>query len=760
MSDTYDLHNLGWHSFQQLCLTITREILGQTVESFLDSSDAGKDGAFAGTWNSVKGESLSGRFVIQCKFTSKRDKTLGKSDIADEVEKARQLVKAGRCDSYILMTNAGVSGATTESLEDLFKAAGVEHFRSFGSTWICQQIKENKRLRMLVPRIYGLGDLSQILDERAYLQAKALLASLREELSKVVLTAAYRRAAEALNKHGFVLLVGEPAAGKTTIAAMLSVGALDQWGASTLKLDTAHKIVERWNPDEPSQFFWIDDAFGVLQYESSLVHEWNHALPQVRAMLRKGAKIVMTSRDYIYNRARNDLKEGAFPLFQESQVVIDVRDLTTEEKQQILYNHIKLGKQKRAFRKAIKPHLIYIANHSRFVPETARRLSDPVFTKGLTLTDAELNDFVNKQERFLQEVITGLDADSKAALALIYMRDGSLESPVELEDSEREALERLGSGLGKCITALDSLNGSLVQFVNLEGNAIWRFKHPTIGDAYAALLLRRPEWLGIYVRGAPLDKLLGQITCGEVGLEKAVILPKTLFPLILRRLDETASVTQHKTAWLRDWHSRHRVDDFLASRCSVEFLTEYLRRHENVFERVSRPGLSLNAVSEVDLAVRLNQLGLLPEEYRERFVRTVVEYTIQGDDFYAIESRGIQGIFTPDELATLHDRVRRELVPNLADVRRNWQSNYDTDRSPDDHMQPLLDGFLQLKRTFAGNRKVIQAIDREIELANDWIADKSSEEPERDRPVRKFGDVNSPEQPIPSSRSLFDDIDE
>jgi hypothetical protein len=40
----YDLHILGWHSFQQLCLTITREILGQTVESFLDSSDAGKDG--------------------------------------------------------------------------------------------------------------------------------------------------------------------------------------------------------------------------------------------------------------------------------------------------------------------------------------------------------------------------------------------------------------------------------------------------------------------------------------------------------------------------------------------------------------------------------------------------------------------------------------------------------------------------------------------------------------------------------------------
>ncbi|MGB7465026.1 MAG: hypothetical protein WBW14_19180 [Candidatus Acidiferrum sp.] len=89
----YDLYNLGWHSFQELRLTITREILGQTVESFLDSSDAGKDGAFAGTWVSTKGEALSGRFVIQCKFTSKQNRNLSESDLKDEVEKAEKLVQ-------------------------------------------------------------------------------------------------------------------------------------------------------------------------------------------------------------------------------------------------------------------------------------------------------------------------------------------------------------------------------------------------------------------------------------------------------------------------------------------------------------------------------------------------------------------------------------------------------------------------------------------------------------------------------------------
>lgn len=100
-------------------------------------------------------------------------------------------------------------------------------------------------------------------------------------------------------------------------------------------------------------------------------------------------------------------------------MVIDVRDLTFEERQQILYNHIKLGRQEKAFRTAIKPHLPSIASNSRFVPETARRLADPLFTKELRLEGYYLNKFVEKQEPFLREVIQSLDEHSKAALALI-----------------------------------------------------------------------------------------------------------------------------------------------------------------------------------------------------------------------------------------------------------------------------------------------------------------------------------------------------
>jgi energy-coupling factor transporter ATP-binding protein EcfA2 len=752
----YELHNLGWSSFQQLCLTISREILGQTVQSFLDSRDGGRDGAFAGTWKPNGQEDLAGRFVIQCKFTSRSTYILRLSDLTDEVAKVKRLVASRLCDSYVLMTNARLSGKRAEDIEALFTNAGVKQVIVLGSNWINQQILANKRLRMLVPRIYGLGDLSQILDERAYSQARAILESLREDLAKVVVTDAYQKAAEALDKHSFVLLIGEPAAGKTTIASMLAMAALDQWNASLLKLDEPGRVAERWNPEEPSQFFWLDDAFGVTQYEDCLAHGWNRILPHLKPMLRKGAKIVMTSRDYIYNRARHDLKESAFPLLKESQVVIDVHALSANERRQILYNHLKLGKQPRSFKIEIKPYLDFVADHQRFIPETARRLADPLFTKDLFLDPYYLGQFVEKREQLLQEVLRGLDINSKAALALIYMRNDRLGSPIELRPSESEALLRLGSDLGGCITALDALTGSLVLHTQASGDSVWRFKHPTIGDAYAATLTQSPEHLGIYIQGSAPERLVDQVTCGDVGVEKAVVVPMALFPMMLSKLDEITKSRLHKSEWLSAFDARRDLHGFLARRCAKEFLTLYLENHSELLAKVSKPGLMLSAVPEVRLARRLHEFGLLPEENRKTLVETVSDYAVAGDDTYALDNASIRSLFTDDEYENLVQQVRAQLLPKLEDVRIGHQLNHTPDDSPEDHMYQILSSFKTLKKCFADDADAVKVINREIRLANEWIADYTPDEPQR-KP-RTLGKVGTPESSN-TARSIFDDID-
>ncbi len=752
----YDLHILGWNAFQQLCLTVTREILGQTVEAFLDSNDGGRDGAFAGKWSLKGEEAFTGPFVIQCKFTSRRDHTLSVADLAEEVVKTKKLVERGLCETYVLMTNAGLSGTVAAEISETFKSVGVQHVGVLGSTWVSQQISENKRLRMLVPRVYGLGDLSQILDERAYTQARAILESMHEDLSKVVVTDAYRRSVDAINTHGFVLLVGEPAAGKSTIASLLAMAALDQWGASTLKVDNPTLLAERWNPDEPSQFFWVDDAFGVMQYEDSLVRAWNHLLPQVKTMIAKGAKIVMTSRDYIYNRARRDLKESAFPLLKESQVVIDVHELSNQEKRQILYNHLRLGRQPKLFRTEIKPHLEQVALHPRFIPETARRLADPLFTRGLFIDDYYISRFIEKREEFLHEVIQGLDADSKAALALIYMRNGRLASPTQLVAAEAEAIGRLQSDLGRCLRALEALEGSLVILMLAGDESFWQFKHPTIGDAYAATLVLSPEHLGIFIQGSAPDGLIHQVVCGDVGIEKSVIVPKPLFPQMLAKIETLTSSKAYKSATLSTFQARSDLQGFLARRCSKDFLALYLERHPALLELVSNPGLFLDTVPEVRLAQRLYELGLLPEVNRLQFVEKVQEYALGGEDGDALDDPGIVSLFTTDERETFLLRVRAELLPRIADVRNDWETQFSDDGRPEDHMQQLIEFFDSLKNVFANEDRIVGEIERQIRYANDWISENSAED--RGSASRKLEKIEVNDKPN-GMRSIFDDVD-
>lgn len=64
--------------------------------------------------------------------------------------------------------------------------------------------------------------------------------------------------------------------------------------------------------------------------------------------------MIFTSRSYIFRAAQNRLNTNKFELFRDSRVTIEVEKLSDPEKAMILYNHLKLGKQTKTFRRAIK----------------------------------------------------------------------------------------------------------------------------------------------------------------------------------------------------------------------------------------------------------------------------------------------------------------------------------------------------------------------------------------------------------------------
>jgi nicotinamidase-related amidase len=202
------------------------------------------------------------------------------------------------------------------------------------------------------------------------------------------------------------------------------------------------------------------------------------------------------------------------------------------------------------------------------------------------------------------------------------------------------------------------------------------------------------------------------------------------------------------------------VDDFLSYRCSKDFLALYVE-DEKVLKMVADPGLALDACSEVRLAVRLHQCGVLPEQYRKAFVEKVMAYAFDGDDFYGLENKGIQSVFTSEEMAQFRKRVHDDLIPKLSDVSSHWMHDFFSSASPEDIMQPLLESYKSLKQQFSSEPALARMIQQEIDSVNEWIAEKMAErDSPRERAPRVFGEMDASEPPSPGTRSIFDDVDD
>ncbi len=740
----FALASLGWKAFQDLCGTVLGEVLSQAVSTFRPTKDAGRDFAFEGDWAQAGSEAMTGRFVVQCKFKSRDN--FYRSDLTGDLSKVRRLVRSGHCDSYVLMTNAGMTAATATDIADDLAQQGVKHSLLIGGDRLDLYIRETPRLRALVPRLYGLGDLTQILDERRYQQAKALLASMREDIAKFVVTAPYRRAVGVLLSHGFVLLVGAPAAGKSMIASGLSAASIDMWGSRPVKVENAAAFVAAWNPNELHQLFWIDDAFGATQYQRQRADEWNQLMSHLKAAVAQGAKVVMTSRDYIWAEAVADIKLGSFPALEAGQVVVDVHDLELDDKRQILYNHLKYGAQSAEFRAAVKPFLESVANLDEFLPEVARRFGNPQFTRKVLPLAWSVRAFFEKPVEHLEEVVTGLGKDEFAALALLYMAQGSRESPVELSDVETTALARLGSDLAGTLEGLTTLRGSLVTLgpsADRAGGPRWAFKHPTISDAVQRRIAARPELLQIYIIGSPLDSLLSEVTCGDVGLKRALLVPQTYYALVAGRLVDG----------LRADANRTKIADFIVTRCGAEFLALHGASLGAMEIDPGRPG-------SVRIATRLRELGLLAEPVRLALLNHFQSMAIGRLDLEVLTDPETRALMNPNELQAFVVRLRDEVVHNLTWYIDSVRDNYDGSEAPDDvvrHLRSSLETLLEVYPDDSEVEECVVAADDNLDrlgsaFEEQWHGDASDDEYDawRDRdPIDRLADVG-----------IFSDVDE
>lgn len=507
-------------------------------------------------------------------------------------------------------------------------------------------------------------------------------------------------------------------------------------------------FTEHWNPREPNQFFWVDDAFGQRQYERERANEWNHALPHLSAALKRGARAIFTSRSYIYRDAVEDLKESIFPLLKESRVVIEVEKLTKREREQILYNHLRLGNQSMTYRSDMKSFLGEVAAHKEFLPETARRLGDRMFTKNVLPTRTAVLDFVARQEDYLRDLIVGLGDANRAALGVAFLRGGRIKAGLELSPDEERSFHLLNASIGQVRKSVNTLEGSLLVREIERGETFYRFKHPTIRDAYGAVIADDANLMDVFLRGARAEVLVEEITCGDMGIEGVkLIVPPDRFLVIASRLRELKTTPT----------GPRQILGFLTNRCFKEFLALYLEQEPTYLNSLRFP-YWVGWSEEAKLFAALHDAGLLPEAQRRRFVRWVWNVLPRQPQWPFAYDQKLRALLRPPELRSIRAHIKQTLTSRvLSRETKTWERGWDpnSDEDADGHFW----GWKQQLGAFAWEFQTNQRLYRRFQFAKEKLRRLVARLEKRRK--RKEGDLTGATvEESKSGRSVFEDVDQ
>lgn len=745
------LHTIGWRAFQDLCSQVCEVVLGRPVEIFREAQDGGQDAVFL----IPAGNTAPPIGTVQCKHTSDAAKALKLSDLTAEIDHVKELVKSGQANTYVFMTNMSVDAPVAVAMRTKLRVLGVRRPHILGRQYLVRVIRSSARLRALVPQVYGLGDLTSILDERLSEQSRALLDSWIPKLRTYVPTKAHRDAVNAISEHGVVLLLGNPSSGKSAIGAIVSTIASENPDSTVFALTSPRDFEAGWNPNDPGRFFWIDDAFGSNVLRDDYVQDWASAFSKLRAAIKHGNRFLLTSRKHIYEAARRRLGQRNLAQFADDSAVVDVGELSFEEKAQILYNHVNFGEQSQSWRSSVKPHLAAVAAVRDFLPGIAERLGDPNFTKGLAPRESSLVRFMEEPTEHLIDTVNALDDQLQAALILVYVHQAGFD-PSDHDASAAQAVAELtGYALTKIQDCFAELKGS---FLKLSGSK-WTFAHPTISDALTEILRQKPHMMAALIRGATIDTILSSFTCeGSPLIRDALVISTSLDDALVARLGRTPDELH------RNWMLFH----FMSYRSSEAVFVKTFEQFPNLLRRSCWRSDLASHDPRIATYARAHHLSFLPEDLRSEVADKLESAVLNGLDVSVLDEPKMLALIPPQRLVGVGLALRTTVLPSLEKRIDEIAVDADLDEEPDSHFKKVLD-VLEGVEAFGVDADTSALIDhardqvkRSVEVLEERKREHeegSEDEADWTHLVTQKKEEATLPNPVVTKRSVFEDVD-
>lgn len=403
----YNLERLGWFNFEQLVGCLLREVIGPGVSSFSGSADQGRDATYSGRAAFPSVESpLEGEWIFQVKHRQwgTRGVSMVRSELSTTLKtEVTKICKQDnhKCDFYVFITNCPLTSSNKDELEAIIESEeSIQKGFVLGEADVEHLLDIHPKVVRVFPQIMGVGQLMELVNWGIRQRSLSYLRQVQTDLDTYVVTEAYLKARELLNKQHFCIISGAPKMGKSCTASAIAASfAADDY--SIIELRDQQDFYKVMN-DEEKQLFVCDDVFGDISLQAHKRDDWARGLAKLLRNLGNQCKLLWTARAYILKEAieSSKLEEERPTLTTTDNVTVSVDHLRRMEKAMILYNHAKKAQLPEKARSLLKDICLKIIDHECFAPESIRQLCTGRFAE---FTTAEMTEeqFLPKVQDFL-----------------------------------------------------------------------------------------------------------------------------------------------------------------------------------------------------------------------------------------------------------------------------------------------------------------------------------------------------------------------